>query len=304
MQKLLEHARQAAHTDLPVLLLGESGVGKELLARRIHALSGMEGAFVAVHPASTPETLFESLFFGHEKGAFTGATAQKIGFFELADNGTLFIDEVGDIPPFLQNKLLRVLQEKTFVRVGGTRERGSNFRLVAATNKDLWKEVQQKRFREDLFFRISVVPLTLPPLRERQEDIPILAAAFLDAFRQRYRPDLPALSPEHIRLLKKHSWPGNIRELKNVVERAAVLSDGTHLDFDFLSPALEPPEPKRADLGHFFQELPSMDELEKRYMGYLLEMTHGKICGTRGIETILKMSRPTVYARLKKYGLR
>ena len=304
MRKLLEHIRHAAATDLSILLLGETGVGKEVLARRVHAMSGSKGPFVAVHPVSTPETLFESLFFGNEKGALTGASTRKIGFFELADNGTLFIDEVGDIPLPLQAKLLRVLQEKTFVRVGGVRERTSRFRLLAATNKDLWKEVREKRFREDLFFRISVLPLTLPPLRERPEDIPILAASFLEAFRQRYGRNLPSLTPEHVRLLKMYRWPGNIRELKSVMERAAVLSDGDKLDFSFLLPPLDTGERVGHETEGLFADLPSMETLEKRYMAYLLEKTNGRICGSHGIEAILKMSRPTVYAKLKRYGIR
>ena len=211
---------------------------------------------------------------------------------------------MGDIPLPLQAKLLRVLQEKTFVRVGGVRERTSRFRLLAATNKDLWKEVREKRFREDLFFRISVLPLTLPPLRERPEDIPILAASFLEAFRQRYGRNLPSLTPEHVRLLKMYRWPGNIRELKSVMERAAVLSDGNKLDFSFLLPPLDTGERVGHETEGLFADLPSMETLEKRYMAYLLEKTNGRICGSHGIEAILKMSRPTVYAKLKRYGIR
>lgn len=304
METLLECVKQAAPTDLPILLFGETGVGKEALARKIHALSGNKGPFIAVHPASTPETLFESAFFGHEKGAFTGAATQKNGFFELADKGTLFIDEVGEIPLTLQVKLLRVLQERTFMRIGGTKERHSRFRLVAATNKDLWQEVQEQRFREDLFYRIAVVPLTVPPLRERPEDIPVLARQFWEAFRRRYGRALPPLSPENLLLLQKYPWPGNIRELKSVVERAAVFSNGLQLDFSFLVPPpgdRSRPHPENAD---FFKDLPSLETLEKRYMRYLLERTNGKICGESGIEHILKISRPTVYAKLKKYGLR
>lgn len=155
-----------------MLILGETGVGKEIMARNIHQISLRSGPFVVVHPASMPESLFESEFFGYERGAFTGAIRQKIGLFELADQGTLFIDEVGEIPPLIQTKLLRVLQDQRFMRLGGTREILSRFRLVAATNRDLWKEVREGRFREDLLYRISVVPLTIPPLRERKQDIP------------------------------------------------------------------------------------------------------------------------------------
>lgn len=304
MKTLLRCVHQAASTDLPILLLGETGVGKEALARKIHVLSGNKGPFIAVHPASTPESLFESAFFGHEKGAFTGATAQKNGFFELADKGTLFIDEVGEFPLTLQVKLLRVLQEQTFVRVGGTKERRSRFRLLAATNKDLWEEVQAQRFREDLFYRISVVPLTIPPLRERPEDIPVLARFFWEAFRRRYGRVLPPLSQENMVLLQKYSWPGNIRELKGVVERAAALNNGLHLDFSFLAPPVAIRSEAYPEQTDFFYDLPSLETLEKRYIEYLLEKTNGKICGESGIEHILKISRPTVYAKLKKYGFR
>lgn len=177
-------------------------------------MSRRSGPFIAVHPASTPEHLFESEFFGHERGAFTGAIKQKLGFFEMADEGTLFIDEVGDIPPAIQTKLLRVLQEQRFIRVGGTREIYSSFRLITATNKNLWQEVQEGRFREDLLYRISVVPLMLPPLRERRQDIIPLVQNFMEHFCRRYN-QLPfALNQEETAVLRSYDWPGNIRELR------------------------------------------------------------------------------------------
>lgn len=186
LNTLLNEAKYAAVTDVPILLWGETGVGKEIMARHIHRLSGRQGPFIAVHPASMVESLFESEFFGHERGAFTGASNQKIGLFEMADQGTLFIDEIGEMSPLIQTKLLRVLQEQRFMRVGGTAEIKSRFRLIAATNRDLWKEVREKRFRQDLLYRISVVPLLLPPLRERKQDI----LPLVDAFHSPFQPAL------------------------------------------------------------------------------------------------------------------
>ncbi len=303
MQELLEQARQAAATDATILILGETGVGKEHLARRVHALSGRPGLFVPVHPASTPESLFESEFFGHEKGAFTGAIKQKAGFFELADQGTLFIDEVGDIPMSIQTKLIRVLQEKTFFRVGGTRSIHSNFRLAAATNRNLWKEVREGRFREDLYYRISVIPFTLPPLRERPYDIPVLARMFVDYFSKRYqRPDV-ALTPEDLHRLQSYPWPGNVREMKSVIERAVILSTQGHLDFAL--PRRQEPSAieTSAPVPLLTNDLPTLEELKRRYIRHVLTLTQGRICGPDGAETLLGMKRSTLYAKLHEYGL-
>lgn len=231
-RRVLSHARQLSATGAPVLILGETGVGKELLARYIHDCSGRSGAFVPVHPASIPDGLFESEFFGHEKGSFTGAHKRKIGLAELADKGTLFIDEVGDIPAPMQVKLLRVFQDQRFLRVGGNSEICSEFRLVGATNKDLWQEVQEGRFREDLYYRMSVVPLTLPPLRERREDISVLAHLFLDRYSRRYHRAIPAPGEADLAALLDYPWPGNVRELKSVVERAVILHREGPLHFD------------------------------------------------------------------------
>lgn len=262
LNALLDQARHVSITDAPVLILGETGVGKEVMARQIHLMSRRSGPFIAIHPASTSEHLFESEFFGHERGAFTGAIKQKLGYFEMANEGTLFIDEVGDIPPAIQTKLLRVLQERRFLRVGGTREIYSSFRLITATNKNLWQEVHEGRFREDLLYRLSVVPLTLPPLRERRQDIIPLVQNFMEHFCRRYNQRPMVLSPEELVLLREYDWPGNIRELRNVVEQAVILN---HLPSLCGPPMLHLRQQSRQKTDpHAFtvEGMPSLDTLE------------------------------------------
>ena len=228
-----EVARKAARTDATVLLLGESGTGKEVLARAIHRWSGRaDGPFVALNAAALPETLLESELFGHEKGAFTGAAARRPGKFELAHGGTIFLDEIGDIPASTQARLLRVLQERAFERVGGTETLAVDVRVVAATNRDLKKAVADGRFREDLFYRLNVVSITLSPLRERKADLRPLAEHFLREIRPSSR-----FAPEALDALERHDWPGNARELRNAIERAAALADG-----DVLEPRDLPPD--------------------------------------------------------------
>ena len=301
MRQVISKSRQVAATDAPALILGETGVGKELLARYIHDCSGRAGPFVPVHPASIPENLFESEFFGHEKGAFTGAHKQKIGLAEMAHGGTLFIDEVADIPGSTQVKLLRVFQEKRFLRVGGRMEVHSQFRLVGATNKNLWHEVQAGRFREDLYYRMSVVPLTLPPLRERQEDIPLLVKLFLDRFARRYHRSIPSPTPEDMALLMNYAWPGNVRELKSVVERAVILYRGGMLQYG-LEPCMAS-ESLACNKSHPCEEqilladLPTLETLQRRYVQHVLKLTEGKITGERGALKILGMKRSTFYAK-------
>lgn len=303
--RILEQAKHAAQTDAPILILGETGVGKEVLAHQIHKFSGRPGMFVPVHPASTPENLFESEFFGYEKGAFTGAHKQKVGFFELADNGTFFIDELAEIPMSFQVKLLRVLQDHSFTRVGGIRYITSNFRLVAATNKNLWQEVQEGRFREDLYYRLSVIPITIPPLRHRQQDIPRLLNLFFQQFSTRYGRKLPPISDELIEQCKNYSWPGNIREMKNIVERAVILHTGGPLKLFLSSQDEKAPSPaEKQDCSSLYSDLPTLEELSLRYIRYVLEKTKGKIIGPDGAESILGVKRSTLYAKLKKYGLK
>lgn len=307
LHPVYEQAHRVSMTDAPVLLLGETGVGKEILARYIHQLSGRSGPFVPIHLASTQELLFESELFGYERGAFTGAHKQKIGLLEVANNGTLFIDEVGDIPPNVQTKLLRVLQDRRFIRVGGTREIHTNFRLVAATNKILDDEVRSGHFRKDLLYRISVVPLEIPPLRERRQDIVRLAQVFVEYFCQRYGRAALALSPQQEEQLCAYEWPGNVRELKNTVERAIILSKGTILDMALPSQEEELSGAKKAnaiapmELTH--AAVPTLPEIEAHHLRQVLALTGGKVRGPQGAETLLKMKRSTLYAKLRKYGI-
>jgi DNA-binding NtrC family response regulator len=236
LEKVLKQARSvAAAATATVLLTGENGTGKEMLARAIHEESPRaSGPFVAVSCAALPETLIESELFGHEKGAFTNATQARKGRFELANGGTLLLDEIGDLSPAVQVKLLRVLQERAFERVGGTKTLTVDIRLIAATNRDLDAEVEAGRFRQDLFFRLNVVPLTLPPLRERGDDIPILAAHFAAKSAQKYGHPTPELTPKLIDVLQEYDWPGNVRELENLMERLVVLSNGESLGLEFV----------------------------------------------------------------------
>lgn len=235
LEKIIKHARAVAATSATVLITGENGTGKEMLARAIHEESPRAGApFIAVSCAALPESLIESELFGHEKGSFTSATQTRKGRFELADGGTLFLDEIADLTPTVQVKLLRVLQERTFERVGGTKTLSVDIRLIAASNRDLEQEVEAGRFRRDLFYRLNVVPLLLPPLRTRPDDIPLLAAHFMAKAGEKYqRPNLE-LDPVLIEALQEYEWPGNVRELENLVERLVVLSTGPKLGLEFL----------------------------------------------------------------------
>ena len=235
LERVLKQARSVAATSATVLLTGENGTGKEMLARAVHQESPRaEGPFVAVSCAALPEALIESELFGHEKGAFTSAIQTHKGRFELADSGTLFLDEIGDLSAAVQVKLLRVLQEREFERVGGIKTLTVNIRLIAATNRDLEKEVAQGRFRQDLFFRLNVVPLVLPPLRERPDDIPILAAHFAAKSAQKYSQPTPELEPALVEILLDYNWPGNVRELENLIERLVVLSGTSTLGLEYV----------------------------------------------------------------------
>ena len=225
------HIQKAAPTDATVLILGESGTGKELFARAVHQLSPRKaGPFVAINCAAIPETLLENELFGHEKGAYTGASSAKAGRVEMADRGTLFLDEIGDLGAALQAKLLRVLQDKTFERVGGTRTLKVDTRVVAATNRDLRRDVASGRFREDLYFRLAVVTVSIPPLREREDDLPALAEHFLEKFRRELARERLRFSDAASAALRAHRWPGNVRELENAIERAAILADGDAIE--------------------------------------------------------------------------
>ncbi len=235
LEKVMKQAHSVASTTATVLLTGENGTGKEMLARAIHQESARAaGPFVGVSCAALPETLIESELFGHERGAFTSATQTRKGRFELADGGTLFLDEVGELSPAIQVKLLRVLQERTFERVGGTKTLAVDIRLIAASNRNLEKEVEEARFRQDLFYRLNVVPLHLPPLRERQDDIPMLAAHFAAKAAQKYGRPTPQLDPILLEVFQDYEWPGNVRELENLIERLVVLDHGASLGLEFV----------------------------------------------------------------------
>lgn len=235
LEKIVKHARAVAATSATVLITGENGTGKEMLARAIYEESPRaSGPFVCVSCAALPETLIESELFGHEKGSFTSATHARKGRFELADGGTLFLDEVGDLTTTVQVKLLRVLQERSFERVGGTKTLSVDIRLIAASNRDLEKEVEAGRFRRDLFYRLNVVPLVLPPLRKRPEDIPVLAAHFAAKAAEKYLRPTPELDRVLIEALQEYEWPGNVRELENLIERLVVLTNGRKLGLDYL----------------------------------------------------------------------
>ncbi len=255
LERVAKQARAVADTSATVLLAGENGTGKEVLARAIHEESPRrEGPFVAVSCAALPEQLIESELFGHEKGAFTGATAAKKGRFELADGGTLLLDEIGELTQPVQVKLLRVLQERSFERLGGTKTITVDIRLIAASNRDLEREVESGRFRQDLFYRLNVVPLTLPPLRERREDIPVLAAHFAARAAEKHNRPAPTLEPALIEALAEYDFPGNVRELENLIERLVVLSSSPRLGTEHLpekmllvAPDSSPDKPDAAD---------------------------------------------------------
>ncbi|MDX9789145.1 MAG: sigma-54 dependent transcriptional regulator [Desulfobacterales bacterium] len=294
---LLKKAGRIADTNSPILIQGETGVGKEILARWVHKhCPRCNGPYVVIDSTTIAENLLESELFGHEKGAFTGATHQKTGRVELAHGGTLFLDEVGELPLSMQAKLLRVLEEKTFVRVGGSRVHQCDFRLIAATNRDLEKEVRAGRFREDLFYRLNVLPIQIPPLRERGSDIVLLARHFLGIYCKRLKRPTLLISPKDVSALCAYSWPGNVRELKNVIERGALLSTGNQLELQLST--------MPADRSSFsVSGKPSMDELQRDYIRYILKTTDGKVSGPGGAADVLKMKRTTLYYRMKRLSV-
>src|ERR1700677_2010712 len=273
MKDASQMTQRVAATDSTVLLLGESGTGKELFARAIHHLSPRaQQPFVALNCAAIPEGLVENELFGHERGAYTGAGARKMGKLELAHRGTLFLDEIGDLPLAIQSKLLRVLEERRFERVGGTQEIEANVRIVTATNKDLRAAVADKTFREDLFFRIAAVPITIPPLRDRGDDVLLLAEHFLERFKREFRKPLLALTADARARLRTYTWPGNVRELQNAIERAAILVNGAKIDPEALQLPPSRPAPEEMPDGmleeRFLWEGP-LDEVSQRAVAHV-----------------------------------
>ena len=306
LNKIMEQVQLVAPTDTSVLVLGESGVGKELIARAIHEQSPRrERPMIKVNCASIPRDLFESEFFGHVQGSFTGAVRDRIGRFELADGGTLFLDEVGEIPLEMQSKLLRVLQEGTYERIGDERTRIASVRIVAATNRPLEEEIAAKRFREDLYYRLSVFPIEVQPLRSRREDIPILVAHFLEQQGSRLGIAVPALKKRHIAELSRYDWPGNIRELQNVVERAIIRSRIGPLQFDLprAGQAKTPPRNPKPDTS---QELLTYGELRKLEFDNVLavlEKHRWKISGPGGAAEFLGVHPATLSSRMRAMGI-
>lgn len=299
MREVFALVKQVAPRDATVLLRGESGTGKERVARLLHSLSPRKDKpLVAVHCGALPETLLESELFGHEKGSFTGAHERRIGRFERAEGGTLFLDEIGDISLSVQVKLLRVLQEKTFERVGGSDSHTANVRIVAATHRNLEEMIRQGTFREDLFYRLSVFPIEIPPLRNRRDDIPMLAKSFLSKFGR----GKVVLGKRAEKALVGHSWPGNVRELENLMERAAILVPEGEVGLEHLPPGLGYGF-AAPDLGSHFQ-LPEegivMDELEKSLIFQALERSKGNKSNAAGL---LGLTRRQLYTRLEKYGM-
>jgi formate hydrogenlyase transcriptional activator len=290
LETVLEQVERVATTGATVLVEGETGTGKELIARAIHNLSSRCGRpFIKLNCAAIPLDLLESELFGHERGAFTGAIAQKIGRFELADKGTLFLDEVGDIPPALQPKLLRVLQEQEFERLGGTRTHHVDVRLVAATNRNLAEMVKLGEFRSDLYYRLNVFPLMLPPLRERREDIPALVTHFVEIFGRRLGRQIERIPPETMSALSSYDWPGNIRELQNLIERAVILSDSGVLPNPL--PVAISPTP------------PTFTDWERSVILNTLEATSWVIGGLNGAAAKLGLKRTTLICKMERLGI-
>ena len=292
---VLDQVATVAPTDASVLILGETGTGKELIARAIHELSGRRGrTFVKLNCAAIPTGLLESELFGHERGAFTGAIAQKVGRFELAHQGTLFLDEVGDIPLELQPKLLRALQEHEFERLGGTRTIKVDVRLVAATNRDLPQMISAREFRTDLYYRLSVFPISIPPLRERAGDVPKLVRYFTQKYARRMNKPIENISQQTLEALTRYAWPGNVRELENLIERAVILTRGSTLEIP-LSELRISPDDKAAPL--------TLEDAERGHIRRTLEQANWVVGGPNGAAARLGMKRTTLQSKMKKLGI-
>ena len=312
MTSLVSQIDTVAALDTTVLIYGETGVGKELFARRIHQMGQRRSAnFEIVDLTAIPENLLESELFGYEKGAFTGADRQKQGRFELAHNGTLFLDEIGEIPLSFQVKLLRVLQEKSFVRIGGSKQIVSDFRLIASTNRNLEKEVAEGRFRQDLYFRLNVIPIKIPPLRERGDDIVLLARFFLNKYAAKHNLKKIELTAEDKDRLTQYSWPGNVRELENIIERTVILSKpGKKIlgIIDMLGESSSEPDARRfleaSTKDKSLADYPTLDDIQRQYIRLILEKTGGKKYGPSGAAKVLGLKRTTLHERMKRLGIR
>jgi len=294
ISRLMDIMVNVATTDTTILITGETGTGKDLIARTIHKLSSRsKNTFIKLNCAALVPTLIESELFGHEKGSFTGASARKIGRFELAHNSTLFLDEISELPLNTQAKLLQVLQEGKFERVGGAETIKTNVRIIAATNKDLSRLVKENKFREDLYYRLNIFPINVPPLRERTEDIPLLGAHFMDKFCAKLNRIRPHFLQDAVDLLINYPWPGNVRELENFIERIIILKSNKTVTADDLRPLLN------KDKEHEI-EISSLQEMEKRHITNVLQRTKGVIAGPKGAAQILNIKRSTLMYRIKK----
>jgi two-component system response regulator HydG len=301
MRRVVEMARQIAPTDTTVLITGESGTGKELLAKAIHNNSARNGhRFVALNCAALSEGILESELFGHEKGAFTGAMAVRKGRFEYADGGTLFLDEVGDMPMSTQIKLLRVLEDGEIMRVGSNDPIKVDVRLISATNRDLKQLIAEKTFREDLYFRLKVVSLELPPLRQRIEDVPLLAEYFLRAAAERQNKSSPRLAPETMRALSTYAWPGNVRELRNVIETLVALAQNETIGPELLPTEIRPAAAAAGGAEGSNTTLPTLEQAERQLIRQALETCGGN---RQTAATMLGIGERTLYRKIKEYGL-
>jgi len=294
MKRILAQAEQVARTDSTVLILGETGTGKELLARAIHRMSERKDRLlIAVNCASLPPTLIESELFGREKGAYTGAMTKMIGRFEIADGSTLFLDEIGDLPLELQGKLLRVLEDGRFERLGSTKTLRVNVRIIAATNRDIEHEVKDGNFRRDLFYRLNVFPIMIPPLRERPEDIPLMVWAFVREFQKRMGKEIESISKKSMETLQSYTWPGNVRELRNVIEHAMILSNDRTL-------VAHLPKVGSSEVGATLK----LDEMERSHIVSVLERTGWRVAGKGGAAETLGLKRTTLRAKMKKLDIK
>lgn len=299
--QIIRAAERVAQTDSTILILGETGSGKEVLANYIHQQSlRSEKPFIPVNCAALPDNLMESEMFGHEKGSFTGANEQRMGRFEMAQGGTLFLDEIGDLPEPLQIKLLRALQERRIERVGGRHSISLDVRIMAATHQDLGKLIRDRKFRKDLYYRLNVFPLRIPPLRERKEDIRALTEGFIHKHRDRLNAEAETIDSESLKLLQAHSWPGNVRELENVVERSLILSSGHYLNVDrsFLEQHLPVSENRSSNSNST-----TLKEMEREAIQEAIQKCNGIVEGSRGAAKQLGIPPSTLRDRLKEFGI-
>ena len=295
MKKVLTLAEQVAGTDSTVLLLGETGTGKELLARDIHRLSlRKDRSLITVNCAALPPTLIESELFGREKGAYAGAMTRMTGRFEIADGATLFLDEIGELPVDLQSKLLRVLEEGAFERLGSTKSLHVNVRIIAATNRDIQQEMKDGKFRKDLFYRLNVFPIVIPPLRERPEDIPLLVRTFIMEFQKRMKKEVESISKKALQALQSYSWPGNVRELRNVIQHAMILSKGKTLHIEVLGRAS----------SETIVSTGKLEDMERNHIVAVLDKTGWRLAGQGGAAEVLGLKRTTLQAKIKKLGIK